>query len=359
MPNLGQGRIVVTAIGALSPVGGNAEQTTATVSAGIAAFTEYPYLYCTPQDPEWDEDLPMYVAAVPAINPVVSGLERYIQLAVPAITEVISKAKLNRQSLAKTGLLVALPQLNEATIQLGLESLWLPQLCKRTGLTMKMSNACIEGRVGVLSQIAKAIPLLESGVLEQCIVGGVDTHLMIEHLTLLDKYWRLKSGRNVDGFVPGEASVMLMLETEEHAKARGAVPLALISGVGESQEPEIFSSEKVSTGQGLAAAIRRAVSEKTTDHQIQNMYCDFNGESYYAFELGLIMSRLGALLSSAGEMQHPADCYGDVGSASGGLLIACAIDKFIKQPKTHQNALIWAATDNGRRMALVLESMCE
>lgn len=352
-----QGRIVVTAIGAFSPLGGNAEQTAAAVKAGAAAISEYPFLYCTPHDPGWDEDLPMYVAAVPAIDAAVKGLERFSQLAIPALTEVLDKAKLKRQSLANTGLLLAIPQFSEVTLKLGLDKQWLPQLCRRMGLSLKIAKVEAEGRVGVFSQIASAIPLLQTGALEQCIVGGVDTHLIMEHLELLDEYWRLKSERNVDGFTPGEAAAMLMLETEAHALARGVKPLAVIGGLGSGQEPEIFSSEKVSTGQGLAAAMRSALATKPENHSVNKVYCDFNGESYYAFELGLMQSRLGPVFAKAGELSHPAECYGDAGAASGGLLAVCAISEFLQKPKKYQDAMLWTSTDNGKRMALVLESI--
>lgn len=357
MPDSTSSRIVVTAVGAFTPVGANAQQTVTAIKAGVAAFSEYQYLYCTPPDPGWDDDLPMYVAAVPAIDSSVSGLERFIQLAIPSLTEVLDKAQLKRQSLASTGMFFALPQFNEATLKLGLEKEWLLRLCQRTGLSLKIAAAETEGRVGVFSQISRAIPLLQTGELEQCIVGGVDTHLIMEHLESLDECWRLKSARNIDGFIPGEAAVTLMLETEDNAKGRGVKPLAIINAIGSGQEPEIFPSEKASTGQGLTAAVRSALIAYPADHSIDKVYCDFNGESYYAFELGLIKSRLGTVFAKADELCHPADCCGDVGAASGGLLMACAINDFLNKPKKNQSALLWTSIDNGKRMALSLESV--
>src|SRR3979490_2871259 len=38
--------------------------------------------------------------------------------------------------------------------------------------------------------------------------------------------------KNRDGFVFGEAGAMMIIETEEHAKARGAKPLARLMGAG-------------------------------------------------------------------------------------------------------------------------------
>lgn len=355
MSNSATTRIVITAMGALSPVGGNVEQTTAGINAAISAFSEYQYLYCIPNDPEWDDDLPMYVSSVPAVEPHVSGIKRFTELAIPALTETITKAKLNRRSLAHTGLFLALPQLNEATVKLGLDKLLLPQLLKRTGLQFNKATTALEGRVGIFSLITKTTPLLLSGELDHCIVGGVDTHLIPEHLTLLDQHWRLKSGRNTDGFIPGEAAVMLMLETEAHAKARGATVLAVLGEVGVGQETNIFASDKVSSGQGLTSALNAALAEQT-GHTIQHAYCDFDGESYYAFELGLVMSRLGHVFEHIKKLCHPADCCGDVGAASGGLLLACAINEFLKNPAKVQRALLWTSIDNGRRLALTIGS---
>lgn len=353
------GRIVVTAVETLSPLGGNAEQTCAAIRAGIAGFEEHPYFRCTPQDPEWEEPLPLYAAVVPAVHDAHTDLERFTQLAMPPLEGLLAKAKVTRRSLAKTGLFLALPQADAATRSLGLNDGWLLKLCKRMGLGLRAPSVSFEGRVGVFSQIKKAIPLLQTGALDQCIIGGVDTHMINERLSLLDKHWRLKSERNVDGFIPGEASAMLMLETEQHAQLRGAAPLAVIEGVGSGVEPEPIISDKASTGHGLTEAIREAYATRLGQCQIKNIYCDFNGESGYAFEVGLVTSRLASVFEDTDEICHPADCYGDVGSASGGVLMAFAIDEFQKQCHKAQGALLWTSADNGSRMAVLLEPVPE
>jgi 3-oxoacyl-[acyl-carrier-protein] synthase I len=350
-----QNRVVITAVEVLSPLGGNALQTCAAIKAGVTAFTEYPYYSCTPKDPEWEERLPVYAAMVPAIHAAHTGLERFMQLAIPTLAGLLEKAKLTRSSLAKTGLFVALPQLDASTQPLRLHSDLLPLFCKRTGLNVKAANVSLEGRVGIFSQFRNAIPLLQAGELDQCIVGGVDSYIMNDRLSFLDEHWRLKSARNVDGFIPGEAAAMLMLETEQHAQARGAVPLAVLGGTGAGVEPEALASDKVSTGQGLTKAIREAQETQAEQYQIENLYCDFNGESYYAFELGLLMSRMAPVFEAANGVCHPADCYGDIGSASGGVLTAYALDNFQKQGKKAKSALLWTSADSGNRMAVLLE----
>ena len=52
---------------------------------------------------------------------------------------------------------------------------------------------------------------------------------------------------------------------------------------------------------------------------------------------------------------HPADCIGEVGAASGALLIACAAAALAKAPPGAAPALLWTAADTDHRMALTLE----
>lgn len=351
MSNSGQ-QIVVTAIEAISALGATADQTCAAIAAGISSFTEYPLLACTPSDPDWEEPLPLYASLVPTIAPSCLGLERFVRLSLPPLENLLAKARLTRKSLSTTGMLLALPQRDKATLPLNLEREFVPSLCKRSGLRFAHINVCLKGRVGVFSQLSQAIGMLQSGQLQYCIVGGVDTYMCGRRLELLDEEWRLKSARNVDGFIPGEAAAFMLLETEEQAKGRGMEPLAVVAGLGSGVEPVVFGTDASSTGQGICEAVREAWT--AGPRRANHAYCDFNGESYYAFELGLMQSRLAQIFSPEKTLIHPADCYGDVGAASGALLMACAINDFAKLGDSASDALLWTTGDRGERSALRL-----
>jgi len=284
------GHVVITAMGAVTAVGGNVEQTNAAINAGITPFVEHTYYKCIPEDPEWDEGLPAYVAAVR----------------------------------------------------------------RHTGLT-GLKNTQINGdaHIGVFKLVNDAVALLQRGQLQQCIVGGVDSYLSPLKMAHYDQLWRLKSSRNVDGFIPGEAAIMLMLETEEHAIARGANILAKITGVGFGVEVNDFNSQRASSGKGLSDAIRSALGVDSSNDNIDVIGCDLNGESYASQELGLISTRLANKFSANTEVSHPADCCGDVGAAAGGLLILNAV-KRIEQSQTN-NMLLTTANDDGRRSALIIQ----
>lgn len=348
--------VVVTAMGALTPLGAGVDASCAAIQAGISRVTEHAYYQCIPPDPEWDEDLVCLSATVPTIDPFVDGMERFIELAIPSLTEVLETADLKRTDLEQTALYLAIPQIDESTFNIGLAANFVPELCKRTGLTSFLSTKINQmGHTGVFAHINDAIDKLESSVAQFCIVGGVDSYLLENRLEFMDKSWRLRSDRTVDGFIPGEASIMLMLETEAHAKARGALVLAKITAIGEGQEENLFSSEKTSSGSGLTDAIRGILNQTSPNNSFQSVYSSLNGESYYHFEWGLQLVRLNSAFENMNEILHPAEYVGDVGAATGSLLIACATYELLQGNISDNKALLWSSSDNNQRMALCLE----
>lgn len=347
--------IAITGLGAISPVGANAEQTCSSIRAGIARITEHAYYECTPQDPEWDEELPLYAGSVEIIDPFLDGPERLFQLAIPAITDLMANSKMKRGDLQAGGLFLSLPQADTAVKPWRLEQHFIPELCRRTGLEgFRLTKTNQSGRAGMFTLVAEAIKLLNAGGIDHCIVGGVESYLLEDRLDLLDKAGRIKSDRNVDGFVPGEAAVMVLLETPEHAKQRGVPVNAIIAEPGFGHEPETIHSDQASTGLGLTAALEGLLQTKPDDYGFPWVYCDLNGESYYVFEWGSIITRLAAPFSNLKKLIHPADCVGDVGAATGGLLLACATKAFQWGYNIADEALLWTASDSGDRAALTL-----
>ena len=349
--------IVITSMGAITAVGANVKQTAATIKAGIAPFAEHAYYECTPGDPEWDEGLPAYVAAVPSINPYLATIDRFTQLTISALDEVFVNSELKRSALKKMGLLVALPPMDTSTDKLPLNQQWLIDILGCTGLAgLKHARVARNANIGMFSLIDEAMGLLQSGQLEQCIVGGVDSYLLESRMAYYDQKWRIKSSRNVDGFIPGEASVMLMLESRAHAIARGATPLSVVGGVGFGIEVNDFHSKRASSGVGLTEAVKAVLNSHLDTVKIHTLCCDLNGESYYSQEVGLVHTRLGEKLSSITGISHPADCCGDVGAAFGGLLILDAVENKFTQKHSGTWALLCTANDDDRRSALLIRS---
>ncbi len=67
-----------------------------------------------------------------------------------------------------------------------------------------------------------------------------------------------------DGFVIGEGAAVLVLETREHAEARGVTPLAVLAGVGGSADA-FHATAPPEDGGGAILAMRRAVEDAGLD----------------------------------------------------------------------------------------------
>jgi uncharacterized protein (TIGR02270 family) len=80
-----------------------------------------------------------------------------------------------------------------------------------------------------------------------------------------------------------------------------------------------------------------------------------NGESYRAREWGFTELRVLRNPHPRLEVFHPADCLGDVGAASGTLLIGLAAMALSENPSRH-NFLVFASSESGERGAVILSA---
>ncbi|MBE8718292.1 beta-ketoacyl-ACP synthase II [Cellvibrio polysaccharolyticus] len=128
-------------------------------------------------------------------------------------------------------------------------------------------TACAAG----VQAIGDGMRLIRSGEAKVALVGG--TEACVDPLSLAG-FHALKAlsteantpqtaSRPFDaqrnGFVMGEGAGLLVIETLEHALARGATPLAVLSGYGTSSDAHHITSGP-EDGAGAAAAIRRALA---------------------------------------------------------------------------------------------------
>ena len=81
-----------------------------------------------------------------------------------------------------------------------------------------------------------------------------------------------------------------------------------------------------------------------------------NGENHWAKEYGVASLRNKNMFKEAIQIQHPADCYGDLGSATGSVLIALAAENLLKSndAKSH---LVYSSSDTAKRGAVVIEKI--
>ena len=151
------------------------------------------------------------------------------------------------------------------------------QLGARAGVMTPVS-ACSSGS----EAIAHAWRQIVMGDADFAVCGGVEGN--IEALPIAAfSMMRAMSTRNDDpegasrpfdkdrdGFVFGEAGAMMIIETEEHAKARGAKPLARLMGAGITSDAFHMvapAADGVRAGRAMARSLELAgLSPKDIDH---------------------------------------------------------------------------------------------
>ena len=67
------------------------------------------------------------------------------------------------------------------------------------------------------------------------------------------------------------------------------------------------------------------------------------------------LTRLNAVFEKISCLEHPAEYVGDIGAATGGLLIASATYALQSGLNESNKALLWSSADSEQRMALCLE----
>jgi len=81
-----------------------------------------------------------------------------------------------------------------------------------------------------------------------------------------------------------------------------------------------------------------------------------NGENHWAKEYGVAFIRNKAYFQSAVGIEHPADCYGDLGAATSPVLIALAAEHLFKH-STAKAHLVYSSSDHSKRGAIVVEKV--
>ncbi|WP_298135050.1 beta-ketoacyl-ACP synthase II, partial [Micropruina sp.] len=287
--------IVITGIGATTPLGGDARSTWAALLAGtsgVSRITE-----------EWVEELPVKIAAKVKVDPSTiidrvkaRRLDRSTQLALIAAQEAWQDAGLTwstENEVDPQRLIVSL-----ASGIGGLHSLlnnWDAHRDKgyrRVSpftIPMLMANApaanvgmAISAKAGVHTPvsacassneaIALALDQLRLGRADIAVVGGTEATIHPLPIAAFGQMQAL-SRRNDepekasrpwdigrDGFVMGEGSAALVIETLEHAKARGATIYGTLAGAGITADSHDIVQPDPS-GAGQYGAMQKAIKD--------------------------------------------------------------------------------------------------
>jgi 3-oxoacyl-[acyl-carrier-protein] synthase-1 len=212
------------------------------------------------------------------------------------------------------------------------------------------------GHAGGLMALQAAAQWLAQGEYRAVLVVGVDSYHDEQTVRSLEIHRRLKTRNIRSGFVPGEAAGACVLVRRGVAQRAGWSALACIHSAATAQEPSPLRSNEPSLGEGLTAVIAAATQNlKVPQEQITLTYCDLNGERFRNEEFAFALLRTQAAFRDAHDYLSPADCWGDVGAASGPLIVMLAVAAKLRGHAKGRYPLLWACSDSGYRSAITLE----
>lgn len=339
--------VYIGGIGARTPVGVTAESASAAVRVGLSAINEQPFFYAADGES-------MRAAADHFLAPDLPISERMTDLLLSALSQLAPLAATKDQRV-----LIAIcvpeprpglpPSIGETLIKAVKTRFPLPGL-----LIQQVTSGHSSGLLG-LGVAAKA---LEDDKADLAVVAGVDSYLDRGTMTWMDGAGTLKSEMNRDGFFPGEAAGALLIGRRAAMAALGITPLARLTAVSIASEPIPIDDRGpvVCTGEGLSEAILglRPVVE-ADGRLITDVYCDLNGQRYRTDEWLYALTRSQGLFVNVLDNWHPADCWGDVGAASGPLFATLAHFAFRKSYANGTRAVFWTSSIGGRRAAVLLD----
>jgi 3-oxoacyl-[acyl-carrier-protein] synthase II len=289
-------RVVVTGLGATSPLGGDVATTWDGMLAGRSG--------ARPLEQDWAEQLPVRIAATIAVEPLdvlervkARRLDRSGQFALTAALEAWADAGLadadvdgERLSVAIAsgiGGITTLLSNYDALVEKGprrVSPLAIPMLMPNgpaagVGLALGAKaavltpvSACASGN----EAIAHGIDLIRMGRADVVVAGGTEAAVHPLPLAAFAQMMAL-SRRNDepqrasrpwdkgrDGFVLGEGAAVLILESEQHAAARGARVYAEAAGAGITADSHDIAQPEPQ-GRGAARAMRMALVEGQID----------------------------------------------------------------------------------------------
>jgi 3-oxoacyl-[acyl-carrier-protein] synthase-1 len=288
----------------------------------------------------------MRVAGDAEMDPWLPAVDRILTLLRTAVTEAMGGTSDVARNI-KLPFLIGLPEPRP-----GLPADIARQLIGRIRSEFAPTVLCTGHAAGLMA-IEQGARLVAAGKARVCLVAAADSYLNPETLEWLDATGRLSSSENRNGFAPGEAAGACLLTTSAVARSCGLPIFAQVVSTATTVERIPIRSEAVCIGEGLTMAIKAAAAP-LGEQRIAAIFCDLNGERYRNEEWVYALLRVQEAFVDAHAYVSPADCWGDVGAASGLLFAALAIMAAQRGYSKGPTALLWAGSESGYRSAVAL-----
>jgi 3-oxoacyl-[acyl-carrier-protein] synthase-1 len=293
----------------------------------------------------------MIVGRVPHLEGNPGGVDRFLCMVREAAREAMTPLEAQRRNAGTISLILGLPSPRPGRPD-GLEKDLADHL--QTELRVNSIEFISTGHSAGLMALQTGWQRVLQGAADICLVGGVDSYLESETLRWLQESDQVHGGDNAYGFIPGEGAGFCLLCSVDAAERLRLQILGRVGAVATSRETRLIKTDSICLGKGLTQAFKSAIEALPSQNpRIERTICDLNGEPYRADEYGFAVSRLSNHFVDATDIIAPADCWGDVGAASGPLFVNLVAASFQRgYPKT--NNLLWTSSETGERSAALL-----
>lgn len=339
-------QVRISGVGARTPLGFNARSSAAAVRGGISAIEA---------DRAFRDKAgePMNLARDAALDVTVPIAERIAQMLSSVIDEVLPDridVRVRDRIQCWIGTPEARPGLPESLALSVVRA-----ASTAGGFASSAIHVLPVGHASGLMAIQAAAQAIAARETEMALVVAADSYHDAATLEWLDRAGFLMSAENRNGFPPGEAAGACLLASEDAARLHGLPELASIAGAATSFEPNSIRATTVCKGEGLTAAMRAALAGLNAPQEgITATYCDLNGERYRNEEFLYTLLRVQEAFLDAHAYSSPADCWGDVGAASGPLFVALAVAAYDRGYAAGTVPLLCSGSESGYRSAVVL-----
>ena len=353
-----QPKVYIAGTGMITPIGANTAMTAAAVRAGVSGYRytdfyvgddEYVRMALVPEEALENSLNEETLTSEYTTGEYTARRYRLLQLAKLALEELKPALPQN----VKLPLFIAGPeQLFEGDQPIN--GVFLQNLAKQTGvnLDLAMSRIISTGRAGGLAAVNLAFRFFASGEESFAIVAGVDTFYDGAVVQTLQKDERLLAGGNMDGFIPGEGAAFILLCKHKVPLHKNTDKIVCLYEAGLGNEPGHRASKEPYRGDGLASTVATALANAKTA-KIKTLYSSMNGEHFFAKEHGVAMIRNSEFLEEHIKIEHPADCFGDLGAAFGPVAVGIIATHLLNN-KIGSPCIVCCSSDKESRGAVVM-----
>ncbi|MCR5494226.1 MAG: beta-ketoacyl-ACP synthase II [Treponema sp.] len=261
-------RVVITGMGAITPLGNSVEEFWSGIKAGKSGIAPITHFDATKNKVHYAAEVKNFNAGDYMDPKLARNMARFSQYAVAAASQALDDSGLkgNAEVLDETGVILGVGIGGFEVTESGAKGYFNSDCVKTAPMTIPklipneaggniaiafgchgpveaVATACSSGT----DALGVAFDMVRSGRLDVCLSGGAESTITGYAIVSFEVLHALSTGFDDDptkasrpfdkkrnGFVMGEGSCILVLEEYEHAKARGAKIYAEVAGYGAS-----------------------------------------------------------------------------------------------------------------------------